>query len=239
LDVLLDLTPDAADLVRQNPKLGVSARIIEDLERADGKTYPRALQHVLGTLDPRVTGMASWQEVALSTVVRDTIDITDKEVRRLPLRKRREESAPEDPAAETNTPEEDVEAETELARIAEELRTADLSSTVDVGTNSTDERIRNLELQLARERYTVEAREFIDKGVPPHLVTLAAPILQLPQPPVIELSNNEKIDVAQVLRDILKETEGFLELARERGSALRGQSQDDRAQELLDAWDKQ
>lgn len=61
-----ELSADAAELVRANPKLGVSARIVEDYERSDGKTYKRALQHVLGTLDPRIPGMGAWEEVELS-----------------------------------------------------------------------------------------------------------------------------------------------------------------------------
>ncbi len=61
-----ELSGDAAELVRANPKLGVSARIVEGYSRSDGKTYKRALQHVLGTLDPRIPGMGAWEEVDLS-----------------------------------------------------------------------------------------------------------------------------------------------------------------------------
>lgn len=61
-----ELSGEAADLVRANPKLGVSARIVEGYERSDGKTFKRALQHVLGTLDPRIPGMGAWEEVDLS-----------------------------------------------------------------------------------------------------------------------------------------------------------------------------
>lgn len=60
--------PDAASAraVSRNPKLGVSARIVQGLARVDGKTFGRAIQHVLGTIDPRVTGMGPWTEVSLS-----------------------------------------------------------------------------------------------------------------------------------------------------------------------------
>lgn len=61
-----DLSADAAAMVKANPKLGVSARIVEGYSRSDGKTYPRAMQHVLGTLDPRIPGLGAWTEVALS-----------------------------------------------------------------------------------------------------------------------------------------------------------------------------
>lgn len=71
------LTDEAATLLRNNPKLGVSARIIENYQRADGKFFPRALQHVLGTLDPQIAGMKPWQEVDMSSPATDsTIDLS-------------------------------------------------------------------------------------------------------------------------------------------------------------------
>lgn len=69
-------TDEAAAAVLANPSLGVSARIVEDYDRADGKTYPRAIQHVLGTLDPRVTGMKPWEAVNLARNVSDVVDLT-------------------------------------------------------------------------------------------------------------------------------------------------------------------
>lgn len=51
---------DAAKAVVNNPKLGVSARIREGVPMNDGTVVPRAMIHVLGTLDPQVTGMAPW-----------------------------------------------------------------------------------------------------------------------------------------------------------------------------------
>lgn len=68
---------EAAAAVLANPKLGVSARIREGVERArDGRFFKRAIVHILGTLDPRVTGMASWQPaVDLSSY--DSGDVLD------------------------------------------------------------------------------------------------------------------------------------------------------------------
>lgn len=50
-----------AKAVLANPKLGVSARIREGVTRADGKSFPAAIIHVLGTLDPKITGLGSWK----------------------------------------------------------------------------------------------------------------------------------------------------------------------------------
>lgn len=78
-----ELSGDAAELVRANPKLGVSARIVEGYQRSDGKTYKRALQHVLGTLDPRIPGMGAWEEVELSNgesyTSDDVIDLSNSD----------------------------------------------------------------------------------------------------------------------------------------------------------------
>jgi len=245
LDVLLDLTPDAADLVRKNPKLGVSARIIEGLERADGAKFPRAIQHVLGTLDPRVTGMASWQEVSLSEEVVDTVDMTTEEVHmsettppEVPPQADPPAPAPEPEPPVANTPEEDATADAELARVAA-LSNGNRTDTVDLLENQNQTRIAQLELELSRQKFITEMREWIDKGVPPAIVQLARPVLELPQPPVIDLSNQggSQIDVAGVIRGMLNETCGFVQLAREVGSTFsKNDSEDDRADAVLKAW---
>lgn len=80
-------TKAAAKAVRDNPRLGVSARIVEGLARADGKTFNRAIQHVLGTMDPRVVGMTPWREVALSGYDDDirTVDLTAAQYKENPM----------------------------------------------------------------------------------------------------------------------------------------------------------
>ena len=56
-------TQAGSQLLATNPHLGVSARIVEGYNRSDGKTYPAAMQHVLGTLDPRIPGLGAWEAV--------------------------------------------------------------------------------------------------------------------------------------------------------------------------------
>lgn len=78
LDLILEATEAGDQLLRDNPQLGVSARIYEQYERSDGKFWPAALQHVLGTLDPHITGMRPWKEVAaLSNVGARVLDLTE------------------------------------------------------------------------------------------------------------------------------------------------------------------
>jgi hypothetical protein len=64
LDMIVEAGADAAKYLAEYPDLGISAKIAENYERADGRFFPAALKHVLGTLDPRITGMRPWQEIA-------------------------------------------------------------------------------------------------------------------------------------------------------------------------------
>lgn len=75
LDAVLELSADGAKLIEDNPELGVSARIIQMLHKSDGRSFPRAIRHVLATMDPRVTGMRPWQPVDLSDD--DNIEVVD------------------------------------------------------------------------------------------------------------------------------------------------------------------
>lgn len=63
LDMVVSASEEGSKVLASNPGLGVSARITEGYERADGQAFPVAIQHVLGTLDPRITGMRPWQAI--------------------------------------------------------------------------------------------------------------------------------------------------------------------------------
>lgn len=66
LYVMVETTEAGNQVLSANPRLGVSARIVEDYARSDGKYYPAAVQHVLGTLDPRIPELGPWQRTDLS-----------------------------------------------------------------------------------------------------------------------------------------------------------------------------
>lgn len=59
-------TDEGARIISDNPRLGVSARIVNSLQRADGKSFKAAMQHVLGTLDPKINGLGPWQSIEAS-----------------------------------------------------------------------------------------------------------------------------------------------------------------------------
>lgn len=63
---VIEFSDDGAKAVQANPRLGVSARIREMLQKADGRSFGAALRHVLLTMDPKVTGMQPWKPVDLS-----------------------------------------------------------------------------------------------------------------------------------------------------------------------------
>lgn len=66
LYVTVKTTEAGNKVLSMNPRLGVSARIVEDYARSDGSYYPVAIQHVLGTLDPRITDLGPWERTDLS-----------------------------------------------------------------------------------------------------------------------------------------------------------------------------
>jgi hypothetical protein len=60
IDALVELTEEGAEIVRKNPRLGVSARLVPDRE-SNGQVFPVAIEHVCGTLNPRVNGLRPWE----------------------------------------------------------------------------------------------------------------------------------------------------------------------------------
>jgi hypothetical protein len=77
--ITLATTERGGRVLSENPGLGVSARIVEDYARSDGKFFPAAIQHVLGTLDPRIPGLGGWRTVEAANDVDITIDLSGAE----------------------------------------------------------------------------------------------------------------------------------------------------------------
>lgn len=69
-------TDEGAKVITDNPNLGISARIVNGLKRADGKTFKAAMQHVLGTLDPMINGLGPWEAIEASHPQDPAIDLT-------------------------------------------------------------------------------------------------------------------------------------------------------------------
>lgn len=76
LYIVLSPTPRGEQVLKENPYLGVSARIVEQYSRSDGQFFPAAVQHVLGTLDPRIPGLGAWQTIEAANTPTLVIDLT-------------------------------------------------------------------------------------------------------------------------------------------------------------------
>ncbi len=70
-------TPKGSQTLAENPRLGVSARIVEGYDRSDGKFYPQAVQHVLGTLDPRIPNLGAWEAVEMANPPDFVLDLSN------------------------------------------------------------------------------------------------------------------------------------------------------------------
>lgn len=73
LYITAELTPEGEAVLTANPKLGVSARIVEDYARSDGQFFKSAVQHVLGTLDPRIPGLGAWEAIEAASPAPETV----------------------------------------------------------------------------------------------------------------------------------------------------------------------
>ncbi len=236
-----DLSADAAALVKANPKLGVSARIVEGYDRADGKKYPRAMQHVLGTLDPRLPGLGAWTEVALSgydstdevldltaaefegegTVAKtddaETIDGLTREEYEALLASLDLDEPDGDEGEEDEGEEGD---ETDDAGRVPAGAGASLSNEQKSAIDLANEQIAELKRTRAAEKYEADKREYVRKGVPPALVELARPVLEAPDGFVLDFSNgveDKQVDAGHIVRQLLDSAVGYLDLAKERG----------------------
>jgi len=232
-----ELEPEAAAYVSKYPNFGVSARIVHDLSKADGTKHKRALMHVLGTLDPRVTGMKPWQPIELSNDdVDGVIDLSDTDW----------EVEIVTPPVQT-APEDDEQLIAELAKLFETdngkgeeddvtlTNQQDVQKQIDLAVAKERKRINALEVELATNAFEREAAALIDAGVPPALVELARPILSTPGENVIELSNGTKTDVRDTFRKMLEECKGYVDLAVERGHTFAGG--EDQTDAIVAAWE--
>lgn len=79
IDAVVKTTKAGAKAIESNPRLGVSARIVQGLEKVDGRRFKLAIQHVLATMDPRLTGMRPWEAVDLAEIDDDeeVLDLTN------------------------------------------------------------------------------------------------------------------------------------------------------------------
>jgi hypothetical protein len=91
--------------------------------------------------------------------------------------------------------------------------------------------------ELDASRFEAEKQVLLSKGVPPVMVDLAMPLL-LGKSHLIELSNSTKVDAGEIVRGLLKEAEGTVDLSGETTPAPNSPA-GDKTGALLDTWEKQ
>jgi hypothetical protein len=212
---LIELTDDGARVVAENPKLGVSARLIEAAK--DGKD---AIQHVLGTLDPRAKGLKPWEAVNLSDDDTEVTDLTEAEVvepetpvASTPVTKTAEKtdlSAEEAKRIFREMLSEETDTEPQKVELSEEQRKA-IELAEQTARSAADD-ARKAREELADERYDRKRNELAEAGVPPALIELAEPILRGGSG-AIELSNGTKVDAHNVVEKLLDEFKGMVDLS--------------------------
>lgn len=262
-------TKDTRKTLKDNPRLGVSARIVPGLTKSDGRRFDFAIQHVLLTMDPRVTGMKPWQTVDLSADDnRKVVDLTagtikenvvgkknDKTKSAAEVTPEQEEVVVTEPKAKKAKEQEEVtdvrdlsdeEVDALLSDIDEsnpggdddDEDSTDLSSSTDktidlaggaIGANDTlRDEVQSMRIDLAAERWTAERKAFVEAGVPPFLLDLAAPILSTPDAVVFDLSTAEDpIDAKATIRDLLTGVKGVVDFNPEYGHSVDLSSSDD------------
>lgn len=248
-------SPEAAKAVLDNPDLGVSARIRPNIQRSDGSTVPAGIIHVLGTLDPQVSGMAPWQATDLSTSQDEVLDLSDEEYEDMATKKTTETT---EVKALSDYTEEDIEkmTETELDEFlkayvpefgdytgeqTQEVKDehedepekvlagagADMSKTagsqdIELANQRADAANARAEEALRRVAEATWERDrdlYLSKGVPPHALDLAMPVLCRADDMVIDLSvsNEADVNVSEVVRGLLDALEGTVDLSSEEG----------------------
>lgn len=270
---------EAAKAVLDNPKLGVSARIVEQYDRADGKHYPRAIQHVLGTLDPRVTGMKPWEAISLSNNELTVVDLSD-----LPYEKK-EAPMPEDTitaeqrkafdlyltelaamapagaagdarAAGGDAGAADAALDAEIQALLGDAEagsdalvgagaggaelSAETRAAIDLANSRAEQAVNEnaaIRDELDAANFEREKAVMLSAGVPPAVIELAMPLL-IGKEHVIELSNSKKVDAGEVVRALLKEFEGTVDLSGETVPAV-GSPAGDKTGAMLDQWEKE
>jgi hypothetical protein len=105
-------------------------------------------------------------------------------------------------------------AGTELS--AETMAALEFAQTIDTARSIELAAIRT---ELDAERYRRESAAYLAAGVPPHMVELARPLLE-GAAHVVELSNGKTADAGAIVRSILDECKGTIELGIEYGGRM-------------------
>jgi hypothetical protein len=159
---LIEADKAAAKEIRRNPRLGVSARIKQAINKSDGRTFKRAVNHVLLTMNPRVS-TEPWQAVDLSEetdkLVVDLTAVEFKEGKQMAKKvKTATVTVPRDADGNIDLSELDTEAFEGLldlaAAVAEDERLGDYVEDAEDGDDEPE--VRKTKKKKSKTKVTVE-----------------------------------------------------------------------------------
>lgn len=261
-------TEEGAKAIDANPRLGVSARIVEGIAKSDGRTFGRAINHVLATLNPRVVGMKPWETVDLSEDenTTETTDLTsesytkendvatlktkdgEKEINLADLSDEEfqqlldlaAESADDDDADEDDESNEDEDDSNDDSNDGEEDDEDDNDSS-DTDLSEEIKQFREFRAETAKKDWQRDRRQYVKDGVPPFLLDLAEPVLSGSVSTVIDLSDGTKTDASSVIRDMLDGVKGVVDVRPELGHQidLSEDDEQDATSKMLDQWNSE
>lgn len=268
VNAVIKLTSPSVKLVEDTEgKLGVSVRFRENYTReADGKSWPVVIDQVLGTLDPRLTGMDKWKAITLSNVsTSDQSDVKDSSNEEWNVTKPTDNDQNGD-KNKTDKPDDgnnnsgdnndkvtltkdeysqfqallvqNAKDKADLDKILNDAGVDDKSDKKEPVKLSHDQsRIVELSFQVAESRFDRDALAYKQAGVPPKIIELAKPVLASYDPVrVVTLSNGTQItsDAREVVKNILEECKGIVNLSSESGHENRGNGTTDEFKKLYE-----
>jgi hypothetical protein len=262
VDGYFELDSDAASYVEKYPNFGVSPRLVLDINRADGKKFAGAIQHVAGTVVPRMTGMGPWSKVELSEEG-DTNDKTpvidlstetiavERERKVINVTDKKDEGSvvtlsQEDYDFFTKMKKEYTEAErllSESEKKTEDPKTIDLSAVTAVEKKADDAlaALAEIRTSAAKDQWAAQRALLLSQGVPPAALDLAAPIMESVETQTYDLSTPDgdvKVSAKTQMLSQLELMKGTIDLSGELGHGVVGVDPDAPSQEEMAAWMK-
>lgn len=260
LDGYFELDESAASYIEKYPNFGVSPRLVLDINRSDGKKFDGAIQHVAGTVVPRMTGMGPWSKVELSedgdtNAETPVIDLST-EIIEVP-REGKIVTTPEnnneggDPKVFTLSEDEYKFFQQQMKDYKEIMEegspaTASTSTTppVDLSeiTGKADQAlsaVAALQRKAIEDGWKAQRALLAQQGVPPSALDLAEPVMTDMEPRVYDLESPEgivKVDAKTQMLGILETLKGTVDLSGERGHGVGGTQSESDSQFDVDAW---
>jgi hypothetical protein len=249
--------PASAEYVEKYPRFGVSPRIELGIKRADGKSFEGAIQHVCGTLVPRINGMDPWEKVELSNGANTEDEVINLSAGVFDLDKDEVidpgfDFVNDRPVGETKMPElsqeqldalnsymeerkliEDLAKDPVVLSLGEPKETVVTPPVAPVDTEARTA-IENMRRDLAREKWEAKKEVLLSQGVPPAAIAMAEPVMLQPEDNAIELSSGGKTTDKERMLGLLDSMKGTVDLSTEVGHQVGSLGAEEK--EDLDGW---